>query len=203
MEKLTEKTVEQFNSKGFKAFYFETPEEAVSFVSQEVSDKTVGIGGSMTVREIGLYEALKENNTVYWHWEDKTDGVRQKASSAQVYVSSANGVSSDGCIVNIDGGGNRVSATLFGHEKLFYIFGENKIVPSLDDAVYRAKNIAAPLNARRFGFDLPCVKNEPMKCYDCDCNSPKRICRGIAIAERPMSGIGETYVIIIKGSFGY
>ena len=103
--------------------------------------------------------------------------------------------------MNIDGTGNRIAATLCGHERLYFVFGVNKIEKTLEDAVARARNVAAPLNARRLQRQTPCALAEPMRCHDC--SSPQRICNGVAIHARPMGGIGRTEVIIIGEALGY
>ena len=81
-----------------------------------------------------------------------------EATSAEVYISSLNGVSENGELINIDGGGNRVASTLYGHKKVYFIIGENKIAPDYDAALWRARNIAAPLNAKRLEKRTPCVQ---------------------------------------------
>ena len=118
-----------------------------------------------------------------------------------MYISSANGVAETGELVNIDGTGNRVAATLYGPEKVYFIVGINKLTPTLEAAIWRARNIASPLNAKRLGRKTPCALSEVMKCYDCQ--SPERICRGMTIHMGPMKGVGETIVVLIDEELGY
>ena len=196
-----EKTIETLRKNGFKVSWFETKEEAAEYLLAEINGKTVGIGGSKTVEALNIYDKLMENNTVYWHWfQQPQDEVRRKASEAQVYLTSANGIGETGEIVNIDGNGNRVASNLYGHEKLFIIAGVNKIAPDGAAALYRARNVASPLNARRLGMKTPCATGE-LKCHDC--SSPQRICGGVSTLLRPMFGIGETEVILINEELGY
>ena len=195
-----EKVLQNFTRRGLKALYFETSAEAADYVAGRIRGKTVGIGGSKTIDTMGLYERLQENNTVYWHWKQGPEA-RDTATKAQVYLTSANGISEDGQLVNIDGNGNRVAQTLYGHELVIFISGVNKIMPDLEQAIWRARNIASPLNARRFNVNTPCVKSEPMKCHDC--RSPERICNGMVITMGKMSGVGEMEVVLIGEELGY
>ena len=116
-------------------------------------------------------------------------------------MTSANAISETGEIINIDGTGNRVAAMLYGHEALYIIAGINKLTPDLPSAIERARNIAAPLNARRLSCKTPCAMSEPMRCHDC--GSPDRICNGFVTLARPCGGIGKTHVILIEEKFGY
>lgn len=185
--------------RGYTVKFFETKEEAVSYMSGEIKGKTVGIGGSMTVSQIGLAESLSKNNTVYSHWnkalidELGSKEVMKRAAFADVYISSANGLALTGEIVNIDGTGNRIAATAYGHEKVYFVAGINKVTENLHTAIYRAQNVAAPINAKRLGKKTPCAVNAD-KCYNC--NSPERICKGTLIFDRPMSGMAAEIVLI-------
>jgi L-lactate utilization protein LutB len=132
-----------------------------------------------------LFEALSEKNVVVWHNRVNSSDVRRLASCAHVYITGANAVSETGEIVNIDGTGNRVAMMSYGPEVCYYVTGKNKITPDLPSALYRCKNVAAPLNAQRLNVKTPCAKDGD-KCYDCD--SPERICRITTIIDRvPMS----------------
>ena len=164
-----------FEKKGYNFSYFDTAAAAKAYLLSQIAGKTVGIGGSMTVKEIGLHEPLKENNTVHWHWTDG-DGARALAAGAEVYLLSANGLSERGEIINIDGFGNRVASAMYGHDTVYVVCGENKLASDYDAELFRARNVAAPMNARRFNLDTPCaLYKEGNKCFDCD--SPKRICK--------------------------
>lgn len=196
-----EKTIETLRKNGFKVSWFESSGEAADYIVSSIGGKSVGIGGSKTVEALGVYERLMENNTVYWHWfQQPQSEIRHKAAGAQVYISSANAIAETGEIVNIDGNGNRVASTLFGHERLIIVAGVNKIAEDGAAALYRARNVASPLNARRLGMKTPCTTGE-LKCHDC--SSPQRICGGVSTLLRPMSGIGETEVVLINEELGY
>lgn len=196
-----ETTVKNLTAHGFSVRVFRTAQEAASAISQELSGKTIGFGGSVTLEQMQLFEALQKSNTVYWHWKQTPPQARENARSAQVYLTSANAVSETGEIVNIDGTGNRAAAMLYGHETLYIVAGVNKLAPDLASAMDRARNIAAPLNARRLQRKTPCALTDPMRCHDC--NSPERICRGFVTLARPMGGVGQTHVILIKENLGY
>ena len=121
--------VKNLTNHGFSVRVFKTQQEAVSAISQELSGRTIGFGGSVTLQELGLFEKLSANNTVFWHWKQSPAEAREKAASAQVYMTSANAISETGEIINIDGTGNRVAAMLYGHEALYIIAGTNKLAP--------------------------------------------------------------------------
>ena len=128
-------------------------------------------------------------------------GEAQNAAAAEYYVSSANALGAGGEIVNIDGRGNRVASTFFGPNRkaVFIVCGENKLAENLEKARWRAKNIAAPLNAKRLGRKTPCAAKGD-KCYNCA--SPERICCATTIMTNP-TFCSPCYVIIISGSYGY
>ena len=168
-----EKLRKNLESHGFTSSLFATKQEAADYLCQALTDTTIGIGGSMTVETMGLYERLSENNQVFWHWKQEKTQALAGAAAADVYLCSVNGVAETGELVNIDGTGNRLAASVYGKKKVYLIVGTNKVVPTLEDAIFRARNIAAPLNTRRFGFSTPCAVGEEMKCYDC--SHPQRI----------------------------
>lgn len=178
--------------RGFTVTVFATAAEAAEYINAQVDNTTVGIGGSMTVQSMGLYEKLAEHNEVHWHWVNGPSE-HVAASTADVYLTSANGLSEAGDIINIDGAGNRVASTLFGHRKVYFIIGKNKLAPTYDEALWRARNIAAPKNAQRLGKKTPCAVNGD-RCYDC--KSPERICRGLVVHWGPMMGKDMEVVLV-------
>jgi len=192
-----EKTIKNLEGRGFKVSHFADAAEAAAYIAAAVSGKTVGIGGSKTVEALGLYEKLTENNTVYWHWKTPGRDTLKAAALADVYLSSVNAISEDGEIFNIDGTGNRVAGTLFGHEKVYLVAGTNKIAPDFDAALFRARNTAAVQNCARLGKKAPCQADGT--CHDC--RSPERICRALTVLWTPMGGM-ETEVVLIDGDFG-
>ena len=158
-----EKLRANLEARGFRTAYFPTADEAAAYLDGQIDGKTVGIGGSMTVKEMGLYPRLAAHNQVVWHWEggDLTD-----AMSTQVYLTSVNAVAETGELINIDGNGNRVASTAFGHQEVYFVAGTNKIAPDLDSALWRARNVAAPKRAQSMGRRTPCAVKAD-RCYDC------------------------------------
>lgn len=123
-----------------------------------------------------------------------------KAATAEVYVLSANAIAEDtGEILNIDGTGNRVSASLFGHRKVYFVVGKNKVSPDYDSALWRLRNVVAPKNARRLGRKTPCAEKAD-KCYNC--NSPDRICKGLVVLYQKMRAM-DMEVVLIDQELGY
>ncbi len=187
---------------GYTVSVFETAKEAAEYMNGQIDGETVGMGGSVTIDQMGLYDALASHNTVYWHQvvsAEEKDGIRTKANGADIYISSVNGIAESGEIINIDGACNRVSAILYGHKKVYLVAGKNKIAKDYDAALWRARNIAAPLNAKRLNRKTPCaVKGD--RCYDC--KSEDRICCGLSVLWRkPLRADFE--VILIGEELGY
>ena len=195
------KAKENLEARGYAVRLFPDKESAAKYLNEVIDGTSVGFGGSMTLDQMGLFPSLGQHNTVFWHWKQSPAEAREKAASAQVYMTSANAISETGEIINIDGTGNRVAAMLYGHEALYIIAGTNKLAPDLPSAMERARNIAAPLNARRLSCKTPCAMSEPMRCHDC--GSPDRICNGFVTLARPCGGIGKTHVILIEENLGY
>ena len=189
--------------KGYRVSAFDNKESAAEYINEQIDGKTVGLGGSFTIRQMNLFPLLSEHNTVYWHDEKPSDmsvmETRTAASRAEIYISSVNAISENGEIVNIDNTGNRVAAISYGPSKVYLVMGINKITPNLEAGIYRARNIAAPLNAQRLKRKTPCaVKGD--KCYDC--NSPERICRNLSVLWEKPTG-AEYEVILIDEELGY
>lgn len=184
--------------RGYAVEVFASGVEAAAYLDGAVDGKSVGFGGSMTLDQLGLYDALGKHNTVVWHWKQDAGPARREGMFTDVYLSSANGLAETGEIVNIDGNGNRVAATLFGHEKVYLVIGRNKLAPTYEEALWRARNIASPKNAQRLGKKTPCaVKGD--RCYDC--KSPDRICRGLVTLWGPMMGM-ETEILLVDEDLG-
>lgn len=196
------KVKETLERRGFKVSVFETAAEAAEYLNQKIDGTTVSFGGSMTLKQMGMFEKLSVHNTIYDHWNvpegKNADDIRRKAMTTEAYVSSVNGLSESGEVINIDGTGNRVASTIFGHKRLFLVAGYNKIAPSFEEAMWRARNIAAPMNAKRLGCKTPCAVDG--KCHDC--NSPACICNVISIHRHPARGV-DTEIVLINEVLGY
>ena len=191
-----EKLRETLTARGYQVQCFDTAQQAADYLDGELDGTTVAFGGSMTLTEMGLYPRLSAHNQVIWHWEG---GSTQDAMSVQVYISSVNGLAETGEIINIDGTGNRVASTLFGHQRVCLVVGVNKIAPDYDAALWRARNIAAPKNAQRLGAKTPCaVKGD--RCYDC--KSPGRICRALTVLWEKPKGIPVMEILLVNQPLG-
>ena len=184
----------------FETAYYATAQECVEALDKELDGTTIGFGGSQTVRDMGLYERLSAHNTCIWHWDKVHNVIPKDATDAQIYICSLNGVAETGELVNIDGGGNRLASGLFGHEKVYFIIGVNKIAPDLNGAVWRARNIAGPKNARRLEKKTPCAVHAD-HCYDC--KSPERICAAMTIYWRKPALTPEMEIVIVDQELGF
>lgn len=198
-----ERALSNFKKNGFEAVWFETKEEAARYLDEKIDGVSVSYGGSMTIGEMHLLPLLAKHNSLFTFWKipegmTKEEAIRA-ASSADVFLTSANGASETGEIVNIDGIGNRIASTLYGHKKVYFIIGVNKFEENLDRAIWRARNVSAPKNARRLGRKTPCAINAD-KCYNCDCE--ERICRGFVVHTRKLTSC-EMEVVIIGENLGF
>lgn len=205
VEERVKKTIEKLEAHEFKAIYTRNKEEAVAEIWKYIGPETrVGVGGSMTIRELGILETLKsKGNAVYDHWvpglsKDQSLHIRRSQLTCDVFLCSVNAISMTGELVNIDGAGNRVSSTVFGPEKVILVVGYQKIANTLEEALKRARDVAASINAKRLKADVPCVKLG--KCVDC--NSPDRVCRVVVIHERRPS-YTDMMIILVGEELGY
>ena len=202
-----EKTIKALERNKFVVHYFETGAEAVVYLKNRIQNKCVAIGDSRTLLEIGVHDALSEVN------EDIADIQRPlpgesfrdtalRTMGRDVFLTSVNALSQTGEMVNIDGTGNRVAASLFGSQEVFFVLGVNKITPDLASAIYRARNVAAPLNSKKNKKSSlnPCATLDE-KCYDC--GSPDRICNALTIYYKKMRNMQTMEIIIINESLGF
>ena len=197
-------TVEKnLRERGFKVSAFATAQEAADYLNAQIDRSSVSFGGCVTLSQMGLFESLGAHNTIYSHWNVpdgmNADEVREKAATCEHYLLSANGLAETGEIINIDGTGNRVASSLFGHKKVWYVVGSNKLAPTYDEALWRARNISAPKNAQRLGVKTPCAVNGD-RCYDC--KSPQRICRGLVVMWEAICSC-ESEVVLVDEPLGY
>ena len=185
-----EKTVEALRRRGYEAVAVATREEAKAVVLKEAeSAASVGWGGSETIKEIGARAALEASGKE----------IRDHQTQMDLFLLSANAMTEDGIIVNIDGTGNRVAASIFGPKRVVYVVGRNKIVPGgVLEAIVRAKKFACPPNCRRLSKKTPCATLGT--CADCD--SPDRICKVTAVFDRAPTGT-PTRVILVNENLGY
>lgn len=194
------RTIKAFEGNNYQVSYFERAEEAADYLDREINHTTVCFGDSQTLISMKLYERLVTHNMVYdpKHTDDFFKTARD-GMQAEYFITSVNGATENGILINLDGTGNRVAGTLYGHRKVYLVFGINKIEPDLEKALWRVRNVAAPQNALRHGFKTPCALNGGDKCYDC--SSPDRICNGLMIHYKKMRH-EEMEVVIIGESLG-
>jgi L-lactate utilization protein LutB len=202
---LLERVVENLKSRGFSAFWFRTKSEAKDKVLQLIpAGVKVGIGGSISIRELELIEDLNtRGNTVVQHWKTELDPemdfqTRREELTTDVFLASSNAITVDGILVNIDGVGNRVAGMIFGPKSVILVAGINKIVRDTGEAIWRIRNIATPMNAHRLGLKTPCAKVG----YCANCTGDTNICRITTMIERKPTKTDFT-VILVGEELGY
>ena len=187
----------------FEVSTFATAADAAAYLNEQINGVTVSFGGSVTLREMGVLDTLAKHNEMsdYWNVPEGADARENCIASmtSDVYLTSVNGLAETGELINIDGTGNRVSGELFGHKKVYFVVGRNKLAPTYDEALWRARNIASPKNAQRLGMKTPCAVKAD-HCYDC--KSPQRICRGLVVLWERMKSC-EMEVVLIDEDLGY
>ena len=205
IEERMREVVEKLKAHDFEALYVKTKEEAVKEVRKYIiPDMKIGVGGSVTIRGLGILEELRaRGNVIYDHWipglsKEESLRFRKSQMTSDLFLSSINAITMNGELVNIDGVGNRVNGTIFGPGKVVLVAGYNKIVEDVQEAIKRIKNVAAPINAKRLSIDVPCAKVG--KCVDC--NSPNRICRVVMIHER-RPFLTDMLIILVGEELGY
>jgi L-lactate utilization protein LutB len=205
LRQLAQAVVKPLGQNGFTPIYVENREQARKELLALVPEgATVGVGGSMTIREIGVLEELtKRGHLVHNHWQpglsqEEIMAIRRAHLSCDVFLTSTNAITLRGQIVSTDGVGNRVCAMTFGPKRVIIAAGANKIVRDLDAALARVKEICAPRTMGESDEPVPCVRTGV--CTDCE--SPARACRATIILDRrPM--LTETFVLLIGEELGF
>lgn len=203
-EVLGSRIIKALESRNMEAYYVKTKEEALAKALELIPDgSSISWGGSMSAQEIGLLDAVRAGNYEVLDRGTKEtraeqEEVMHQALNCDVFLGSTNALSEDGILVNIDGNANRVAAYAYGPKTVLLIVGMNKVVKTEADAMSRAKNEAAPINAQRFGIQTPCVKNGTCA----DCKSPECICCQILIT-RFSKVPKRTKVILVDENLGF
>lgn len=200
-DKLAEKIIAGLASRNMKGFYVKSKEEALRKALELIPEgSSVTKGGSMSVLEIGLGEALKKGKYNYCDRDAATDKREAEvfAYTADVYLGSVNAITEDGVLINIDGNSNRISAYAYGPKKLVLIVGMNKVASDVDAAMKRARNEAATINAQRFGLNTPCSKTGACM----NCMSPDTICCQFLIT-RFSRHKDRIHVILVNENLGF
>ena len=209
-----EKARRAFKRNRFECSIFKTKEEAAEYLNGKIDGCSVGMGDSLTLAEMGLYDRLISHNRVYDIRHLAVDREKagfketneaflemaRKTLTTDIFLCSVNGASETGVLVNMDGTGNRAAGSLFGHKKVYFVLGRNKMAPSLEEAIWRTRNIAAPKNVLRHKFLCGCSAHGGDKCYDC--GAPDRICNALVIYYKKMRNT-EMEVILIDENLGF
>ena len=200
-----QKTVDALEGNNIECFVVEDKQAALEKALELIPEaSTVGLGGSVTVEQVGLLQELRTGNyTLYDQYEPDIDMMenmkrRKQGMMAQYFVAGTNAITMDGQLVNVDGIGNRVGAQMFGPDKVILVAGTNKIVKDVHEAFDRLARVAGPINAERVGAQTPCA--DTGECIDCD--SPMRICNLYTIIRRMMLP-GRLTLILVKESLGF
>jgi L-lactate utilization protein LutB len=202
------KTIKALKRNGFDVLYFSSPDEANSEILKMIPEGAlVGVGGSVTLREMGLLDTLKDRGyRIANHWEARAQNasseemmkIRRQHLNSDVFLTSTNAITETGELINIDGTGQRVAAMIFGPKKVIVVSGVNKIAGSLEEGLSRARDVASPMNAKRLNLKTPCTISGV--CEDCD--SPERICNVATIIQRRPHNTDMTIILIGK-KLGY
>ena len=198
---LAQKVIKGLESRNMSGYYAETKEDALKIALELIpKGSSVTMGGAMSAHEIGLVEALKGPDYDFIDRDKATDkrAAMLAAYDADFFLSSANAMTEDGIMINVDGNANRVSAIAQGPKKVIFIVGMNKITKDVDSAMKRARNVAAPINAQRFGLSTPCTATG--SCMDC--KSPDTICCQILIT-RYSKHKDRIHVILVNDNLGF
>ena len=204
-EKLGEKCVSTLKKNGFDAHFYSSGEEAKKGVIDMISGyETFGVGGSDTVRSLGIVDELSSmGKTVYDHWQkdlsnEESMNYRLNQGRSDCFLCSANAISATGEVVNVDGVGNRTSGMGFGPKKVIVVAGMNKVRPDLDSALKRVWEVAGPMRAKSLNMETPCAETGVCS----DCNAPQRICRVTTILHRkPM--LTDVSVVLVNQNLGF
>lgn len=196
--------VKALESRNMEAYYVETKEEAVKKALELIPEgSTISMGGAASVKECGLYQALSNGRYQFYDRDkvstpEEKEAIALKAFSCDYFLGSVNAMSADGVFINIDGNANRVAAYAYGPKHVLLIVGMNKVVKTEADALSRARNEAAPVNAQRFGIETPCVRNG--SCFDC--KSQQCICCQI-LTTRFSRVKGRFQIILVDEALGF
>ncbi len=215
MMKKINRTMENLRAHNMAAYFVETKEEVIPLLQTLMNEgETVTHGGSETLKECGVIDLL---NSGKYHYLDRskaqtreeTEEIYRKAFTADTYLTSANAVTENGLLYNIDGNSNRVAAILYGPKQVVFICGCNKIVKDLDEAVVRLKTVAAPMNTKRLGCETYCANEGECLAmgrdasFMCDgCKSPQRICCNYVVSARQRQK-DRMKVILVGEELGY
>lgn len=197
-------TINNLNKRNFCASIYPNEKNAIEYILQIIpANASIGFGGSVTVQQIGLINKLKDRGNILYHRDYNTEFSKeelyQKMHTADWYIASANAITKTGEIINIDGRGNRIGEMVNGPKNILVVAGSNKIVSTIEDGIYRTRNVASPKNCVRLSKRTPCAVTG--KCHYC--NTEDTICNATVIHHHKMFGQENFYVVIIDKELGY
>jgi len=204
-EKMGETCTNALKKNGFDAHFVPSVPRSTELILDMISAyETFGFAGSDTTRALGVLEALRaDGKTIYDHWQEGLSReadleIRLQQGRCDCFLCSANAVSMNGELVNVDGVGNRTSAMAFGPAKVVIVAGMNKVTHDLESALRRVREVAGPMRAKSLNMDTPCAKTGSCN----DCNAPQRICRITTILHRkPM--LTDVSVVLVNEALGF
>lgn len=203
-EKRAAVLLKNLHSRHFEAYYCTDREQALQKALELIPrGATIGWGGATSAQQIGLMDALRSGDYSVYDRDtckspDERTKMMKRCLTADVFLTGANAISLDGQMVNIDGIGNRLAAIAYGPESIIVIAGMNKVSDTLEDAMTRARTVAAPVNKQRFGTDTPCGVTG----ICADCKSDGCICNQILIT-RNCRPAGRIKFIIVGEELGF
>lgn len=198
------KLKENFDKRNIEVQCFENLDDVKSYILEMIpTDSMIGIGHSATLQKMDLTNTLLKRGNIVFDKElsatkDDCRLLKKRALTADWYITGSNAISVDGKIVNVDHSGNRVASMTFGPDKVIIVVGKNKIVDTLEEAIHRVKNIASPLNAKRAGYNPPCVVLN--RCVDCV--SKERVCNYLSIIEG-QAECNRMQLLIVNAECGF
>lgn len=203
--KKIERTIESLEKNNMKGYYAKNNEDLLNLIKSIAKEgEVVSVGGSISLFETKVIDLLRSGRYEFLdrYKEGLTPNdikeIYRKSFSCDTYFASANAITEDGEIFNVDGNGNRVAAILYGPDKVILVVGVNKIVKDLDEAIKRNKEVSAPANGKRLNTKTPCAKVG----YCMDCNSEDRICCEYTLIKKQRTA-NRIHVIFINDSIGY
>lgn len=202
---IVNEVIKALEGNGFKAYFAKSKDEALKLILDLIPpDATVGVGGSVTIRELGvLDELVKRGNKVVHHWienlsREESFQIRRQEMVSDVFLCSTNALTLNGMLVNVDHGGNRVAAMIFGPKRTIIVSGINKIVRNLEEALWRIRNVATPTTCRRLGIKTPCAVTGLCQ----GCKYPVKACSVITVIEdKPV--FADIHVVIVGEPLGF
>lgn len=193
------KIIHNFETRNINVVTLDTKEQLIDFLNKHIADgNSVACGGSMTLKELGVHDYLKGRSINFLDREKEgvdANLMMHEALSSDVYLASANALTENGEIFNIDGNGNRVAAMIYGPKKVILVVGENKFVDNLEEARTRVKSISAPMNGKRLKTNTPC--DVTGSCADC--RAPRRMCCSEVVINYQRNK-ERMYIVVMKGA---